>query len=357
MCGSIFKYPFSIINPKIYFIPAIYIQLLEPVYHVQPPRPARFPCPYTSAAITYGSTLYLLLSSLVRACSIGFIILKFSYALSFKFSMVWAIIVQVAAWVYCPPFSLVPGKYAFIYPGSNLLFSNGGSNNFIIPISLSTKWFSRLSIAIYFLSLLPAPEIVAQLCDMLSILHSSFCKLPSASPSSVKALLYHLPSQALLFNALFSSSIINWYFSFFSKFPILSQIGINSFNTAYMKKPSHTLSPFPFAPTLLIPSFQSPVPILGRPCSPKFPIPVWFNPSFPRLSVSPLFCSASCSYFPTFIFSTSLSSIPIAFSIALMQCLYTLSLKSASLYKSYLSFSFSDNCSPSLYDGFSSKIS
>ena len=64
-----------------------------------------------------------------------------------------------------------------------------------------------------------------------------------------------------------------------------------------------------------------------------------------------------CSYFPTFIFSTSLSSIPIAFSIALMQCLYTLSLKSASLYKSYLSFSFSDNCSPSLYDGFSSKIS
>ena len=52
------------------------------------------------------------------------------------------------------------------------------------------------------------------------------------------------------------------------------EIGINSFNTAYMKKPSHTLSPLPFAPTLLIPSFQSPVPILGRPCSPKFPIPV-----------------------------------------------------------------------------------
>ena len=31
----------------------------------------------------------------------------------------------------------------------------------------------------------------------------------------------------------------------------------------------HTLSPCPSAPTLFIPSFQSPVPISGRPCGPN----------------------------------------------------------------------------------------
>ena len=51
----------------------------------------------------------------------------------------FAIIVQIAPCVYCPPFSLVPGIYDFIYPGFNLLFSNGGSNIFITPISLSIK--------------------------------------------------------------------------------------------------------------------------------------------------------------------------------------------------------------------------
>ena len=69
------KYPFLMFRPNIYFIPAINIQDAEPVYHVQPPLPAKLLCPYMSADITYGSTLYLWHSSLVLECSIGFIIL------------------------------------------------------------------------------------------------------------------------------------------------------------------------------------------------------------------------------------------------------------------------------------------
>lgn len=103
MLGFISNISFCIFNPNIYSIPALYIQLDEPVYHVQPPLPIRFPTPYTSAAITYGSTLYLFVSSFVIVCSIGFIILKYSPALSPKPSIAFAIIAHIAACVYCPP--------------------------------------------------------------------------------------------------------------------------------------------------------------------------------------------------------------------------------------------------------------
>ena len=79
------------------------------------------------------------LALIAAAGSIGVIILYNSTALSPFPNIASAIIAQIAECVYCPPFSLTPGKYAFIYPGSNLLFSNGGSSNFIIPFSLSTK--------------------------------------------------------------------------------------------------------------------------------------------------------------------------------------------------------------------------
>ena len=66
---------------------------------------------------------------------------------------------------------------------------------------------------------------------------------------------------------------------------------------------SQTLSPFPLFPTVLNPSFQSPEPILGIPCSPKF----------------------------------------ILLSIAFIQCLYKLSTTFEGIYSSYLSSCPSSN--------------
>ena len=120
------------------------------------------------------------------------------------------------------------------------------------------------------MSLSPALEIAAQLCEILSILHSSFSILPKASPLSINARLYHLPSHALVLSALFSFSDISSYLLALSSSPLSLQIGSIFFKITYRKKPSHTLSPFPLFPTLLNPSFQSPEPILGSPFSPKF---------------------------------------------------------------------------------------
>ena len=39
-------------------------------------------------------------------------------------------------------------------------------------------------------------------------------------------------------------------------------------SVAMMNHASHTLSPFPSIPTRFIPSFQSPLPMSGRPCAP-----------------------------------------------------------------------------------------
>jgi hypothetical protein len=43
---------------------------------------------------------------------------------------------------------------------------------------------------------------------------------------------------------------------------------VNWSSIPYRKNASQTLSPFPSGPTLSKPSFQSPVPIKGRPCAP-----------------------------------------------------------------------------------------
>lgn len=100
--GFIDSVSFDIFSPSIYSIPALYIQLLEPVYQVHPPLPIRFPTPYTSAAITYGSTLYRFTASFVLVCSIGFIILKYSSALSPNPNIPQAIMLHIAPCVYCP---------------------------------------------------------------------------------------------------------------------------------------------------------------------------------------------------------------------------------------------------------------
>ena len=76
--------------------------------------------------------------SFVFECSIGFTIVKYSTALSPKPNLLYAIIAHIAACVYCPPFSLIPGGYDLIYPGFTLDFSNGGSNNLIILFSLNS---------------------------------------------------------------------------------------------------------------------------------------------------------------------------------------------------------------------------
>ena len=77
----------------------------------------------------------------------------------------------------------------------------------------------------------------------------------------------------------------------------------------YKKKPNHTLSPFPSGPILLNPSFQSPIPIFGKPFSPKLH----------------------------------------ALLIALLQCLYIVSSCLPDKYLSYLYFSFSSRIFPSKY--------
>ena len=43
---------------------------------------------------------------------------------------------------------------------------------------------------------------------------------------------------------------------------------MKALSAAWKNQPSHTLSPLPASPTRFMPSFQSPVPISGRPCAP-----------------------------------------------------------------------------------------
>ena len=50
--------------------------------------------------------------------------------------------------------------------------------------------------------------------------------------------------------------------------PRASAIGANAVSAACRNQPSQTLSPLPASPTRFMPSFQSPVPISGRPCAP-----------------------------------------------------------------------------------------
>src|ERR1051325_12079886 len=103
-----------------------YIQLADPVYQVQPPRPR---CPfavYTSAATTYGSTLYVSTASGVSECVMGFSIWNSSNARSPSPCTAVASTDHNAAWVYCAPFSRTPGRYPWMYPGSCVVLSQGG---------------------------------------------------------------------------------------------------------------------------------------------------------------------------------------------------------------------------------------
>ena len=71
------------------------------------------------------------------------------------------------------------------------------------------------------------------------------------------------------------------------KVPRARASALKRWSTSYRKKPSQTLSPLPLAPTRFMPSFQSPEPISGRPCSPKLrPLRMARTPCWYRLADS-----------------------------------------------------------------------
>ena len=86
---------------------------------------------------------------------------------------------------------------------------------------------------------------------------------------------------------------------------------------SYKKNPSHMLSPFPLFPTVFIPSFQSPAPILGNPFSPKSS---FLLIAFMQCSYIFSFSSVY-SYLLYFSSSPSSSSIPQVYSTSLSRML------------------------------------
>src|SRR5450756_1781650 len=103
-----------LLNPRMLSRPALYIHPAAPVYQDQPPLPTWGGSEYTSAAMTYGSTLYIHASLKVRAWLMGFSIRKLSHALLPAPILAKAMTAHAAAWVYCPPFSRTPGGYPLI---------------------------------------------------------------------------------------------------------------------------------------------------------------------------------------------------------------------------------------------------
>src|SRR5690606_9614418 len=101
------------------------------------------------------------------------------------------------------------------------------------------------------------------------ILHSSLLDEPNGVPSSKYARRYHLPSHAFLFMFSSNNTMLCLHTSANSSSPRKLASFIKRFSTSYRKNPSHTLSPFPPIPTIFIPSFQSPEPMKGKPCSPN----------------------------------------------------------------------------------------
>src|ERR1039457_5452942 len=106
----------------------------------------------------------------------------------------YAIAAQIAACVYCPPFSLTPGTYPLIYPGFIADLSNGGFSTWIRLLLRLTRCLLTESIAIRERLASPAPDNTDQLCEMESIWHSGFFADPRGEPSSNKARRYHSPS-------------------------------------------------------------------------------------------------------------------------------------------------------------------
>ena len=152
------------------------------------------------------------------------------------------------------------------------------------------------------------PVMPAHAWHIRSMRQHSFSAPPSVCPPAKYARLYHAPSHAFACTAFFSPSACSLYIAARSPSPISAQSGTKRISTSYKNMPSHTLSPPP-RPTLSIPSFQSPPPISGSPCAP-----------------------------------TARDE-----SIALTQCVNTLSLSSVRSMRRYMSRSASPSSGPATY--------
>ncbi len=112
------------------------------------------------------------------------------------------------------------------------------------------------------------PESTDQLCAIESIWHSTPLAVPSGVPSSNQARRYHSPSQAFTSMATASLSRASVQVCAKASSWFERARAENSRSTSQTKKPIHTLSPLPCSPIRFMPSFQSPPPISGRPCTP-----------------------------------------------------------------------------------------
>src|SRR5688572_1830323 len=193
-------------NPNTSSIQTRYIQPAEPVYQVQPLAPARSGDAETSAATAYGSPRYAetMPGSFVR--STGLIICNNRTAAAPWPILARACASQMAAWVYCPPFSLVPGGYPWIYPGCGCDVSKGGARSNTIPSLGLTRSDSALSMPRRILSWFSPPASTAHDCARESMRASLFAWEPSGDPSSKNPRTYQSPSQADRSTAAASSS-------------------------------------------------------------------------------------------------------------------------------------------------------
>ncbi|MCY1543066.1 hypothetical protein D9M68_788600 [compost metagenome] len=122
-----------------------------------------------------------------------------------------------------------------------------------------------------------APDSTAQDWTMESMRHSSLSFEPSQDPSSNVARRYQAPSQASR-----SSAVLRRAAWFFQRLARMGSRGSAKGMTRSMalinSQPSQTLSPLPPSPTRFMPSFQSPVPMSGKPWAPVS-LMAWSRPS------------------------------------------------------------------------------
>ena|SRR5215510_12560752 len=100
-------------RPRMFSSPARYIQPADPVYQVHPPRPAWRARAYTSPATIW---FCLVESHIRRGPRMVHRVQHMEEIGGFVAARVNAITSQVAACVYCPPFSLMPGGYPLDVP-------------------------------------------------------------------------------------------------------------------------------------------------------------------------------------------------------------------------------------------------
>ncbi|MDT4827103.1 hypothetical protein FQZ97_604380 [compost metagenome] len=138
-----------------------------------------------------------------------------------------------------------------------------------------------------------APESTDQACAIRSMRHSLLIDEPSGAPLSKKARRNQAPSQPASCSAAIQPVRAAVQRAARSCSPRACAMGAKRSTTLHRNHASHTDSPRPSWPTRFMPSFQSPVPISGRPCTPVFRLrsmarAPWSN----TVAMRPLFCGA-----------------------------------------------------------------